>query len=93
MSEEERNEADITDNNNVKQKQVGNEGRETSKLEQEIEISAQTAMIWKTEETWSDLVRIASKTFLGRTEEEHGDFRNSRGGGSPVRWLGTGRWL
>lgn len=45
MSEEERNEVDITDNNNVKQKQVGNEGRETSKLEQEIEISAQTAMI------------------------------------------------
>jgi len=36
MSEEERNEADITDNNNVKQKQVGNEGREISKLEQEI---------------------------------------------------------
>lgn len=24
------------------------------------------------------------KDFLGRTEEEHGDFRNSRGGGAPV---------
>lgn len=33
------------------------------------------------------------KDFLGRTEEEHGDFRNSRGGGAPVMWLGTGRWL